>query len=355
MTAFDKHEFWKNAGVTFFLLFLCNMFVITSSFFLFFHWIELNAEQLRIAAPVTFGNVLFLTLLLWIVLTVRSYWTVTRPVRKLQVGLDAIAHGDLSVQIEPSHVNLSLDAVTDSVNRMTRELQSVETLKTDFIANVSHEIKTPIAVMQNYSRVLQSEALPDADRQEYAKALSEAAMRLSVLITNILKLNRLENRQIALLPKPFDLSRQLTEVLLGFESVWEAKTIVFEPEIKDGVTVNSDAELLSIVWSNLLSNAFKFTEAGGSVTVTLTETDTDAIVAVKDTGCGISPETGRRIFEKFYQGDTSHATQGNGLGLALVKRIIDITGGSIAVESTEGKGSTFTVTLPKTPHDEKTA
>jgi signal transduction histidine kinase len=170
-------------------------------------------------------------------------------------------------------------------------------------------------------------------------------MRLNSLITNILRLNRLENQQIHMRSETFDLGGQLTECLLGFETVWEEKGIGIEPDIEDDVLINSDRELLSIVWNNLLSNAFKFTEPGGTVSISLKTENDDAVVTVRDSGCGMPPETVRHIFDKFYQGDTSHSVQGNGLGLTLVKRIIDIAGGEIRVESTPGEGSTFIVQL----------
>ena len=138
---------------------------------------------------------------------------------------------------------------------------------------------------------------------------------------------------------------RLRECLLGFEDAWEAKELAVEADIPDGVAVRTDRELLTLVWNNLFSNAVKFTDAGGSIHVSLRHTGTQAEVCVTDTGCGMSPETGRHIFEKFYQGDSSHATQGNGLGLALVRRVVDIVGGEIAVKSTLGKGSTFSVVL----------
>ena len=132
---------------------------------------------------------------------------------------------------------------------------------------------------------------------------------------------------------------------MQFEDAWEEKNLNIETRIDDDIHIRSDAELLSLVWNNLISNAVKFTPAGGTVSVSLSETETGITVAVSDTGCGMSPETGRHIFEKFYQGDTSHATQGNGLGLALVRRVMDILGAEIAVQSAPGKGSTFTVKL----------
>ena len=184
---------------------------------------------------------------------------------------------------------------------------------------------------------------------EYAHTVTNAAGRLASLITNILKLNKLENQQIYPKKERFDLGEQLCECLMGFENAWEAKNLEIETELEDGVTVESDPELLSLVWSNLFSNAVKFTEDGGTVGLKLYEDSAHAVVEVSDTGCGIRPEVGAHIFEKFYQGDTSHATQGNGLGLALVKRVVDIVGGEIGVSSEPGRGSTFTVKLRRQP------
>ncbi len=199
--------------------------------------------------------------------------------------------------------------------------------------------------MQNYGTMLQQPNLSDEKRIEYAKAVTDAARRLANLITNILKLNKLENQQIYPAAEKYDLSEQLCECLLAFEGAWEDKELEIETDIADGVTVEADAQLLELVWSNLFSNAIKFTEPHGRVAVSLKVDGDDAVVTVSDTGCGISSEVGKHIFEKFYQGDTSHATQGNGLGLALVKRVIDIVGGGISVKSEVGVGSEFTVKL----------
>ena len=226
---------------------------------------------------------------------------------------------------------------------MTAELGSTETLRTDFIANVSHELKTPLAVMGNYATMLQRPGLSEAERIEYAKAISHSSRRLAALITNILKLNKLENQQIFPKHEEFDLSGQLCEALLQFEDAWEQKNLNIETNIEDEVRLCSDPELLSLVWNNLISNAVKFTSEGGTISVTLKGEDNAILVSVSDTGCGMKPETGKHIFEKFYQGDTSHATQGNGLGLALVKRVVDILNGEISVQSIYGQGSTFTV------------
>ncbi len=307
--------------------------------------IELTKENITLAAKLTFGNVILISLLFTIIDEIRRWFMVSRPVKHIIAAAEKITDGDFSVQISKIHGGDEFNLIIDYFNRMARELSGIETLRTDFIANVSHELKTPLAVIQNYGTMLQTPDLSDEKRLEYAKTITVSSRRLADLITNILKLNRLENQQIFPQKKLYDLGEQLCGSLLNFEKIWEEKRIEISTEIADEVLIESDFELLELVWSNLFSNALKFTETGGKVSLTLKTDGEFAVVKISDTGCGISPETGRHIFEKFYQGDTSHAAQGNGLGLALVKRIMDIIGGEISVESEVGRGSTFTVKL----------
>ena len=299
------------------------------------------------AAKLTFGNVLLITFLFGSFDYVRRKISVDQPVKRITDATEQIMQGDFSVRIAPMHGSSveGFNRIGMAINQMAQELGSVETLRTDFIANVSHEMKTPLAVMQNYGTMLQQPDLSEEKRMEYAKAITDSSRRMADMMTNILKLNRLENQQIFPQTTEYDLGEQLCECLLQYENVWEQSDIEIETEIEEDVRVKADAELLSLVWNNLFSNAFKFTEPGGTVSLTLSATDYHAIVQVKDTGCGMSPEVGAHIFEKFYQGDTSHATQGNGLGLALVKRVVDIMQGEISVESAKGVGTTFTVKI----------
>ena len=343
------------------IFFLLIAFVITCCMLLFLYTMQASVEisftekGIQTAAALTMGNVFLLSLLCTVIDAVRRRFTVERPVRRIVAGADKLMRGDLSTRIEPFHgidSESEFDIIINYFNRMAKELEGLETLRTDFIANVSHELKTPLAVMKNYGTMLQSPDLTEVQRMEYAKAITEQSRRLADLITNILKLNRLENQQIYPAAKRYNLGEQLTECLLNFESTWEKKNIDIETEIEEEVFVESDDELLSLVWNNLFSNALKFTETGGTVYVALKTEGEYADVRVVDTGCGISPETGKHIFEKFYQGDTSHATQGNGLGLALVKRVVDIIGGDISVESKVGKGSTFTVKIRRAANGE---
>lgn len=323
-------------------------FVVTCSFLVFLRSVELDRELLQKNAQATFLNIIFLTLIFCIIDAVRRRLTVEKNIEKIISGLDRITKGDFSVRISPVGGFADtggFNIIIDRINKMTGELAGVETLRTDFIANVSHELKTPLSAVNNYGTLLQTPGLPEEKRIEYSKAITTAARNLSGLITNILKLNKLENQQIYPVSKPYNLSEQLCECLLNFEDVWEQKQLDITTEIDDDVIVNADPELLSVVWNNLFSNAVKFTGTGGKIFVTLKKKKDMAEVSITDTGCGISAETGRHIFEKFYQGDTSHAAMGNGLGLALVKRVIDITGCEISVRSEVGRGSSFTVKL----------
>ena len=303
-------------------------------------------ENIANAAKLTFGNVLLITFFSGTLDYIRRKQMVDKPVKQILAAADKIMQGDFSVRIEPVKEfagETGFNEIIACLNKMTAELAGTETLRTDFIANVSHELKTPLAVMGNYATMLQSPGLTEDEKNEYAKAISDSARRLAALITNILKLNKLENQQIFPQLDEYDLGEQLCESLLQFEDVWERKGLEIETDIEEDVRIRSDAELLSLVWNNLISNAVKFTPEGGTIGVTLKTEGNQVIVQVRDTGCGIKPEVGQHIFEKFYQGDTSHATQGNGLGLALVKRVVDIFSGEISVQSVYGQGSTFTV------------
>lgn len=340
------------------IFFLLMAFVITCCMILFLNMmtrttgLELTQEHIEQAAKVTFLNVLLLSLLCTIIDGIRRRFMVKRPVQKIVNAAEQIMKGDFSVRIPPFRsvdIMSGFDVIADYFNQMAEELSGTETLRTDFIANVSHELKTPLAVIQNYGTMLQQPNLSEEKRLEYAKAITDTSRRLANLITNILKLNKLENQQIYPKVETYDLGEQLCECLLAFESAWEDKDLEIETDVEEDVRVDTDAELLSLVWNNLFSNAIKFTEPHGKISLSLKSEGEFAVVQVSDTGCGIPSEVGKHIFEKFYQGDTSHATQGNGLGLALVKRVIDIVGGDIAVSSEVEKGSTFTVKLRREP------
>ncbi len=334
----------------FLIYFALVAFVTTCTIMLFFSTvvkIEATSENIQAAAKYTFFNVIFLTVLFMIIDVIRRKITVDRPVKNIKKALGKITAGDFSIRIDARGANENFKDIIDDINHMTEELSGVETLRTDFIANVSHEMKTPLAVMKNYGVLLQQPDLSEEKRIEYAKAITDNSGKLAEMMTNILKLNRLENQQIYPQTAEYNLGEQICECFLQFENVWEKLDIEIDTDIEEDIYVKADAELLSLVWNNLFSNAFKFTEKGGRVKVSLAADEEFAVVKVSDNGCGMSPEVGTHIFEKFYQGDSSHATQGNGLGLALVKRVVDIMQGEIAVESVVGEGTTFTVKIRK--------
>lgn len=229
---------------------------------------------------------------------------------------------------------------------MAEELDGNTAMKSDFIADVSHEFKTPLSVIHNYATMLQEPDLSEEKRQEYSKILCDTTKNLSDLVSNILKLNKLENQQIFPDKKTFNLSEQLCECMLFFEAQLEEKNLSIELDLDENLKIKADYDLLTHIWNNLFSNAIKFNSEGGKILLTLKKKNQYAVVTVSDNGIGMSCDIKEHIFEKFYQGDSSRSTQGNGLGLALVKRVIDIAGGNITVESEIGKGTTFTVTLP---------
>lgn len=275
--------------------------------------------------------------------------TYEEPLYQIAEATERVAGGDFSVYVPTVHTPDKLDYLDRMIldfNRMVEELGSVETLKTDFVSNVSHEMKTPIAVIRNYAELLSREQVEGSARREYAENIIQAADRLSCLITNILRLNKLENQSIDPQMEIYDVCGQLEECILNYETVWDEKELELEAELENRAYIRADKSLLELVWNNLLSNAVKFTDRGGTVGIRQTVEGQDVVVSISDTGCGMDEKIMRHIFDRFYQGDTSHAGEGNGLGLALANRVLELMDGDITVRSEVGKGSIFTVKLP---------
>lgn len=304
-------------------------------------------EVIQSVVPILYWGIIAVGITLFAKREIRR--TYEKPMHMLAEAAGRVADGDFSVYIPTSHTSDKLDYLDLMIldfNKMVEELGSIETLKTDFVSNVSHEMKTPISIIKNYAELLQAEHIGEEQRKEYAKSVENAAARLSDLIGNILKLNKLENQRLTPDIEVYDVCRQLCECILQFEEAWDEKEIELETEIEDVAMIRADASLMELVWNNLLSNAIKFTEPEGKVTVKQTSDEKKIIISVSDNGCGMNRESMEHIFDKFYQGDTSHSKEGNGLGLALVQRVLELMDGEIQVVSEEGKGSVFTVILP---------
>ena len=294
------------------------------------------------------GQILFSAFMIYLGFGFANYNFYVKPMRTVAQAARKVAEGDFSVRLEEAPEGGQKDefaVLAEDFNTMVRELAGMETMRGDFISNVSHELKSPLAVISSSAVSMGDEMLTAEQQEEYRRSILAAAERLNGLVTNILKLNKLENQEIYPAAQRYSLDEQLREAVLALEPLWDAKELELDIDLEE-MSIEADADLLELVWSNLLSNAIKFSAPAGLLRVTLRQEDERAAVTIQDSGCGLDEETQKHIFEKFYQGDSSRACQGNGLGLALVKRVLDIVGGEISVQSSPGEGSAFTVWLP---------
>ena len=329
-----------------FLLFVVSISLLLSIGIVIFSYIE-NENRFVIA----------LLLLLFILISaafctvfdyVRRKIMIEQPLNEILEVTKLMARGNFKVRLKTKHAYNDYDAydmIKEDLNKMAKELSKSEMLKNDFIANVSHEIKTPLAVINSYAKVLSDSSISEDERKKYLHNLQLSCNKLNTLVTNILKLNKLENQK--LLPEftSFNLSELLSDQILQFEELLEKKNIELICDIEDDLMINSEKNYLEIVFNNLMSNAIKFSHNSGIINISLKKQDDKYTIIFKDNGCGMDSETGKHIFDKFYQADTSHSKEGNGLGLALVKKVIDIIGGKISVESEIGVGTTFTIVI----------
>ena len=257
-----------------------------------------------------------------------------------------VAKGDFSVKVSPPRKGTIITELVEGFNSMTTELGSTEMLRSDFINNFSHEFKTPIVSIRGFAKQLDKEDLSDEQKKEYISIIISESDRLALMSSNILLLTKFENQQIVSNKTNFYLDEQIRNCILLLEKQWSKKKLNLEIEL-DEVKFFSNEEMLSHVWLNILGNAIKFTPENGTIAVKCTQDSENITVKIADNGLGMSDETINHIFDKFYQGDSSHKIHGNGLGLPLAKRVIDLCKGKISVKSQIGKGTTFVVKLPK--------
>lgn len=271
---------------------------------------------------------------------------VLAPINMINEATKEVAKGNFNVRLPEDPRAKEIREMAHNFNVMTQELANMETFRSDFVSNVSHEFKTPISAIEGYATLLQNNSLSEPERQEYIAKILVNARRLSSMSGNILKLSRLENQEITPIKKSYSLDEQLREVILLYASQWSEKNIDLDVDLEQ-VSFYGSAELLDQVWQNIFGNAVKFAPNEGKIRVILRQDEGSVSVSISDNGVGMTEEVKNRVFEKFYQGDHSHSSEGNGLGLTLAKRIVDLCGGSISISSKVGKGTTFTVKLPK--------
>lgn len=270
---------------------------------------------------------------------------IIRPIQNISSAFDEISKGNFAVRVTTDEKIDEIREMAQRFNAMTYDLSHIETLRADFVANVSHEFKTPIAAIEGYATLLQNPNLNREKHDHYVDKILDNSRRLSSLSSNILALSKLENQEMIIDNREFRLDEQIRKSILVLEGKWAAKNIEFDMELPKQMYYGSES-LLAQVWSNILDNAIKHSPAGGIIHVNIQQTDTGVTVAISDQGEGMTEEIQKHIFEKFYQGDSSRKSEGNGLGLALVKRIIELCHGTVTVESAPGQGATFSIHLP---------
>ena len=266
-----------------------------------------------------------------------------KPISELQKGMNEVKNGNFNVNIENEYQD-EAKYLIDNFNLMVEELKKSETLKSDFISNVSHEFKTPLASIQGYATLLQDDSLSKEDKEKYTKYIIDSSQKLNELVSNILKISKIDNQKIVIEPTIFSLDEQIRESILTFEKEWIKKDIELIIDLEE-LEIRTDKSLLSNVWNNLIGNAIKYSNENSKIEIKGYKLNNRIKIHIKDYGIGIKSEDLPYIFNKFYQVDSSRTSEGNGLGLALVKGILDLVDGTIEVNSVVNEGSEFIVTL----------
>ncbi|EOF57010.1 two-component system sensor histidine kinase [Enterococcus hirae EnGen0127] len=269
---------------------------------------------------------------------------ILKPISELRKNMSKVATGDFSIRMEEPPKVAEVQQLYKDFNVMVQELNSIETLRNDFVSSVSHEFKTPLATIQGYVQLLQAPDIPEEEKQVFLQRLIENITQLSQLTENILKLNKLENQSVKIEKHKFRLDEQIREVIVFLQPKWEGLKSHID---LDTVFYEGNEEFLYQVWLNIMDNAIKYNQPDGKIEIRLTQNATDILLEVTDSGVGMNEETQNRIFEKFYQGDTSRQMAGNGLGLSLVKKILELHEGTIRYNSIPEVGTTAVISLKK--------
>ncbi len=341
---YGKWKEWKRHSFGFYLIVFVTAVVLVAVMFA-------SGISDLIAELTTYSNTRII--LLWVIAISICFGLILstfvgkmllKPIAHLQEAMNEVANGNLNVKMPEENRIDEIENINHSFNIMVRELGSTKEIQKDFISNVSHEFKTPLSAIEGYATLLQDKSLSEAEREEYTDEIISTTKTMTELVTNILLLSKVENQAIEYTKEEYKLDEQIREVVVMLEPMWSQKNIEFDAELDD-VKIMGNRALLMNVWRNLIENAIKFTPDGSKVTLALTSSDETVRFTVRDEGEGINEDEKDMIFHKFYQSDTSHKQQGNGLGLPLVKRILELVGGDVSVANVEG-GCEFAVNLP---------
>lgn len=323
------------------LIVLCSFIAVASGMYVL--------EHLNVVRKLSVSALVSLIAVALVSISLMSYFVGRRilaPMVKLSKASKEVARGNYNVTISDSSKLEEVQTTFRNFNAMVRQLDSVSTLSSDFVSNVSHEFKTPLTAIEGYAMLLQDKSLPEAEREEYIEKILFNTHRLTSLVGNVLTLSKIENDHLAPQYTAYRLDEQIRQAVVMLEPEWAPKEITFDVSL-DAVTISACENLLFHVWTNLIGNAIKFSPAQSKIELHLLEQKECVIFTVRDYGCGMSEDVVAHAFDKFYQGDPSHKSEGNGLGLSMVKRIVELTDGIIEIESIPNEGSVFRVILPK--------
>lgn len=334
---------WVYFALIIFAIMFATAIIMVFLAALLFHLGHLRMREGNPLAPIIF--LLFISVVIGTAISLFVANKILNPITKLSKAAAEVAKGDFSIQLNDGERIQEIRELTHNFNLMVRELSGIETLRNDFVVNISHEFKTPIAAIEGYATLLQDRGLSEKEHDEYTWMIIDSVRQLATLSDNILRLSKLENQEVTLEKDPFRLDEQIRQAVLMLEPEWSRKELDLRIELEKTICYGNE-KLLWQVWVNMIGNALKFTPQGGIIEVRLFQDGQNIIVRISDTGDGMDENVQKHIFDKFYQADSARKSAGNGLGLALVKRILDLCGGQITIKSRVGEGTAFTISLP---------
>ena len=336
-----KNYFFASISIIVFICLVCVLlfFYALNILDYTFKFIDLEA-----ATPITTLSILLIMSLgFGVVISLLVGKNISRPIEDIKKATTEISKGNFDIKVSPAK-NKTVNEIIENFNKMAEELKSIETLKSDFISNVSHEFKTPLSIIQTYTKAISKPDIAEDTKRRYLEVIDNNIKKLTNLTQNILSLSKLENQRIDIEKTTFWLDEEIRQCILLLETKWKAKNISFNLNL-DKIKFFGARDLISQVWQNLIDNAIKFSKENGQISITLKMHPDKIVAIVADSGVGIPADNLPRIFDKFYQADSSRSSAGNGLGLALVKKIVEYLEGTISVSSEENKGTTFRIEL----------